>query len=36
MGTSLVSKTKWNLVEADVHKVCIKLSSKTEWMISRT
>jgi len=31
MGTTLVRETKWNLVEADVHEVGIKLSSKTEW-----
>jgi len=36
MGTTLVSETKWNLVETDVHEVGIMLSSKTEWMVSRT
>jgi len=36
MGTTLVSETKWNLVETDVHEVGIKLSSKTVGMVSRT
>jgi len=35
MGTTLVSETTWNLMEADVHEVGIKLSSKTEWMVSQ-
>jgi len=36
MGTTLINETKWNLVETDVHEVGIKLSSMTEWMVSRT